>query len=219
LSAIGSATLTPQEYDDWLAGKRDWSSPNVKRVFQLWKDANDTGLNNKGANSTKMFTDAFGIFQAGKGANIIGLMSDIGHWKDFNEFLTPANVGVMKAPLVNPAAKPSLPVDGGIGYGVAKWTKDPALAADLVRSLTSTEALQAFYLGAGAIVSDTTIQTSDAGPAVTTILTEVKTGKGALHVALSAKTLELMGRMSQQILDGSVTVDAALTQLAASDKA
>ena len=218
LSGLGSGILTPAEYDNWIAGKRDWTSPNVKKIFQLWKEANDSGLNNKGANSTAMFTDIFGVFQAGKATNIIGLMSDIGHWKDFGEFLGAANVGVMKSPVITTGATHSLPYDGGIGYGVAKWTKDPAVAADLVRSLTSTDALNSFYVDAGAIVSDTTISITAGGPAVATIVSDIKTGRPALHVALSSKTLDLMGRLSQQILDGSVSVDDALAQLAASDK-
>jgi multiple sugar transport system substrate-binding protein len=218
LSAMGSAVLTPQEYDAWIAGKRDWSSANVKKIFELWKQTADAGLNTDGANSTAMFNDAFAAFNSAKAANVIGLMSDVGHWKDFAEFLTPEKVGVMEAPVVNPAAKPSLPYDGGIGYAVAKWTKDPKLAADLVRSLTSTDALKAFYLDGGAIASDTTIDTSAGGPAVKTIVSEVKTGKPALHVALGSKTIDLMGRLSQQLLSGSITVDEVLQQLAASDR-
>ncbi|GHJ43762.1 sugar ABC transporter substrate-binding protein [Catellatospora sp. TT07R-123] len=218
LSAFGSGILTPQEYDSWIAGQRDWTSPHVKQVFQLWKDVNDRGLNSKGGNSTTLFTDAFGIFQSGKAVNIIGLMSDIGHWKDFNEFLGPDNVGVMKSPVIAAGATPSLPFDGGIGYAVAKWTKDPALAADLVRSLTSTEALTAFYADAGAVVSDTTVQTSSGGAAISAIVADLKTGKPALHVALSSKTIELMGRLSQQILEGTVSVDDALKQLGESDR-
>lgn len=219
MSGLGSGILTPQEYDDWIAGKRDWTSPHVKQIFELWKDAGDKGLNNDGANSTAMFTDIFRVFQTGKAAHIIGLMSDIGHWKDFAEFLPPEEVGVMQAPVVTDGATPSLPYDGGIGYAVAKWTKDPALAADLVRSLTSTDALTAFYAKAGAIASDTTIDVSQAGPAVTTIVSDIKTGKPALHVALSSKTLDLMGRLSQQLLSGSITVDKAVQQLAATDRA
>ncbi|WP_033443067.1 ABC transporter substrate-binding protein [Saccharothrix sp. NRRL B-16314] len=219
LSSIGSAVLTPQEYDDWIAGKRNWTSPDVKRIFELWKQVSDAGLNNDGANSTAMFNDAFAVFQSAKAAHIIGLMSDIGHWKDFAEFLDADKVGVMDAPVVNPAATPSLPFDGGIGYAVAKWTKDPKTAADLVRSLTSSEALKAFYADAGAIASDTTIDVSAGGPAVTTITAGIKTGKPALHVALSSKTIDLMGRLSQQLLSGSITVDEAVAQLAASDKA
>jgi multiple sugar transport system substrate-binding protein len=218
LSAMGSAILTPQEYDDWIAGKRDWSAADVKRIFELWKQAGETGLNSDGANSTAMFNDAFTTFDSAKAANVIGLMSDVGHWKDFAEFLTPDKLGVMLAPVVNPASKPSLPFDGGIGYGVAKWTKDPKLAADLVRSLTSTDALKAFYTDGGAIVSDTTVDVSSGGPSVKTIVSEVKSGKPALHVALSSKTLDLMGRLSQQLLSGSATVDDVVQQLAASDK-
>lgn len=218
LSALGSAVLTPQEYDDWIAGKRNWSSPDVKKIFELWQQAGATGLNTDGANSTAMFNDAFAAFNSGKAANIIGLMSDVGHWKDFAEFLTPEKVGVTLAPQVNSAAKPSLPYDGGIGYAVAKWTKDPKVAADLVRSLTSTDALKAFYLDGGAIASDTTIDTAAGGPAVKAIVAEVKTGKPALHVALGSKTVDLMGRLSQQLLSGSITVDEVLQQLAASDK-
>ncbi|MEU6019800.1 extracellular solute-binding protein [Micromonospora sp. NPDC047134] len=219
LSALGSGILTAQEYDDWIAGKRDWNSPNVKRVFALWQEAGAAGLNNDGANSTAMFNDSFAIFQSGKAAHIIGLMSDVGHWKDFNEFLTPDNLGVMSAPVVTEGTTPSLAYDGGIGYAVAKWTKDPEVAADLVRSLTSTEALKAFYADAGAIAADTTIDVSQGGPAVAGIVAELRGGKPALHVALSSKTIDLMGRLSQQLLSGSITVDEVVKQLAASDQA
>ncbi|MEQ4305810.1 extracellular solute-binding protein [Plantactinospora sp. B6F1] len=219
LSGLGSGILTAQEYDDWIAGKRDWTSPNVKRVFELWKEAGDAGLNNEGANSTAMFNDSFALFQSGKAAHVIGLMSDVGHWKDFSEFLTTDKLGVMDAPVVTAGTTPSLPYDGGIGYGVAKWTKDPKVAADLVRALTSTDALRAFYAEAGAIAADTTIDVSQGGPAVATIVSEIKGGKPALHVALSSKTLDLMGRLSQQLLGGSITVDEVVKQLAASDQA
>ncbi|MEW2475749.1 MULTISPECIES: ABC transporter substrate-binding protein [Micromonospora] len=219
LSALGSGILTAGEYDDWIAGKRDWNSPNVKRVFALWKEAGAAGLNNDGANSTAMFNDSFAIFQSGKAAHIIGLMSDVGHWKDFNEFLTPENLGVMSAPVVTEGTTPSLAYDGGIGYAVAKWTKDPKVAADLVRSLTSTDALKAFYADAGAVAADTTIDVSQGGAAVAGIVAELKGGKPALHVALSSKTIDLMGRLSQQLLSGSITVDEVVKQLAASDQA
>jgi ABC-type glycerol-3-phosphate transport system substrate-binding protein len=219
LSGLGSGILTPQEYDDWIAGKRNWTSPNVKRVFKLWKEANDLGLNNDGANSTAMFNDAFAVFNSAKAAHIIGLMSDIGHWKDFSEFLGADKVGVMKAPVVTDGSSPNLPYDGGIGYAVAKWAKDPKLAADMVRSLTTTDALTSYYSDAGAIASDTTIDVSQGPAAVGTIVPEIKSGKPALHVALSSKTIDLMGRLSQKLLSGSATVDEVVEQLAASDRA
>jgi ABC-type glycerol-3-phosphate transport system substrate-binding protein len=219
MSSFGPGILTTQEYAEWIAGKRDWQSPHVKKIFQLWKDAGDAGLNTDGANSTPMFMDMFGLFQGGKSSHVLGLMSDVGAWKDFNEFLTPQKVGVMLSPVITPGAVPVLGYDGGIGYGVAKWTKDPALAADLVRSLSCAEALKAYSTDAGAVAADTTIDTSNGGPALAVIVSEIKSGKPALHVALSAKTQDLMGRLSQGLLSGSVTVDEAVMQLAASDKA
>ncbi len=218
LSGLGSGVLTDEEYDDWIAGERDWSSPHVRRIFELWQDNGTEGRTNEGANSTAMFNDAFALFSSGKAAHVIGLMSDVGHWKDFGEFLDADDIGVMPAPVVTDGATPSLPYDGGIGYAVAEWTADPALAADLVRSLTSRDALAAFHADAGAIAADTTIDVAEAGPAVTRIVGAIETGEPALHVALSSRTLDLMGRLSQQLLSGSVTVDDALRQLAASDR-
>ncbi|OLF15001.1 ABC transporter substrate-binding protein [Actinophytocola xanthii] len=218
LSGLGSGALTDQEYDDWIAGPRNWTSPNMRRLFQLWTDTDGAGLNNEGANSTAMFNDSFALFSSGKAAHVIGLMSDVGHWKDFGEFLDPGDVGVMRAPVITAGATPSLPYDGGIGYAVARWTADPHLAADLVRSLTSRDALAAFHTGAGAIAADTAIDVSEAGPAAAAIVSEIESGEPALHVALSSTTLDLMGRLSQQLLSGSVTVEEALSQLAASDE-
>ena len=218
LSGLGSGILTDQEYADWIAGDRDWSSPGVQRIFELWQEAGETGLFNDGANSTAMFNDMFAVFESGDAAHVIGLMSDVGHWKEFAEFLDAENVGVMQAPVVSPEATPSLPYDGGIGYGVAEWTADPALAADLVRSLTSTDALEAFYGDAGAIASDTTIDASGDGPAVAEIVAQIPSGRPALHVALSVETQELMGRLSQQLLSGSITVDDASARLDESDQ-
>jgi ABC-type glycerol-3-phosphate transport system substrate-binding protein len=219
MSSMGPGILTPDEYDAWIDGQRDWQSPNVQRLFELWTEAEDGGLNSPGVNSTAMFTDMFAIFQASEAAHVLGLMSDIGHWKDFAEFLGEDAVGVMHTPVVAEGAAPVLAFDGGIGYGVANWTPDPALAADLVQSLTSTAALTAFYVDAGAIASDTTIDTTDGGPAVGWIVDQLGDGKPALHVALSSATQELMGRLSQQLLSGSVSVDDALAQLAESDQA
>jgi multiple sugar transport system substrate-binding protein len=219
MSGMGSAILSSTEYDDWIAGKRDWNSPNVKKIFALWAEANKLGFNTAGPNSTAMFMDQYTKFEGGGAANVFGLMSDVGGWHEMNPLIGADNLGVMLAPEITPGAVPSLAYDGGVGYGVAKWTKDPALAADLVRSLTSTEALTAYSSDAGAIAADKTVKISGGGAAATAIAAEIPSGKPALHVALSAKTQEVMGRVSQQLLSGDVTVDAAMKQLAAADQA
>ncbi|HZN78018.1 MAG TPA: extracellular solute-binding protein [Micromonosporaceae bacterium] len=219
MSGMGSGILSPAEYDNWIAGKRDWNSANVKKIFATWKQAGDAGLNTAGANSTAMFMDQYTKFEGGKAANVIGLMSDVGGWHEMNPIIGADNLGVMLSPVITPGAVPSLAFDGGVGYGVAKWTKDPALAADLVRSLTSTDALTAYATDAGAIASDKTVTIAGGGSAAAAIAAAIPAGKPALHVALSAKTQDVMGRVSQQLLSGSITVDEAVKQLATADQA
>jgi ABC-type glycerol-3-phosphate transport system substrate-binding protein len=219
MSSMGSGILAAAEYDNWIAGKRDWTSANVKKIFATWKEVNDAGLNTSGPNSTAMFMDQFTKFEGGKAAMVFGLMSDVGGWHEMNPIIGADNLGVMLGPVVTPGAVPSLAYDGGVGYGVAKWTKDPALAADLVRSLTSTDALTAYAADAGAIAADKTVTIAGGGPAAAAITAAIPGGKPALHVALSAKTQDVMGRVSQQLLSGSITVEEAVSQLAAADQA
>ncbi|WP_277212373.1 ABC transporter substrate-binding protein [Isoptericola croceus] len=218
LSTFGPGVFSPEQYDAWLAGDRDWSSREVKQLFDMWVQQNEDGWFNDGVNSTAMFMDEFTMFQGGESGNVVGLISDVAHWKSFDEVLGD-DLGVYRGPVVTEQGQSLLPAEGGIGYGVAEWTADPDLAYDLVDSLSSTAALTAFYAEAGAIASDTTIDTSDAGiPAVADITSWLPESKPSLHTALSADTLDLLHRLSQQLIDGKVTVDDALAQLAASDE-
>ncbi len=217
LSVFGTGVLSPETYDAWIEGDRDWTSPEVKRIFELWVEAEESGMNSDAPNSTTLFNDAFNQFSAGRAAHVLGLMSDIGHWQDFEDFMAPEDIGVMNSPKIMDDAEPVFPYDGGIGYAVSAETENPELAVEAVRSLTSAEALENFYRDGGAITSDTGISVEGDGPAVETIVGELEGGKPALHVALSSETLELMGRLSQELLSGSVTVDDAMEQLAASD--
>ncbi|WP_407319575.1 extracellular solute-binding protein [Isoptericola halotolerans] len=218
LSAYGVGVFSTEQYDAWLDGDRDWTSPEVKQIFQMWADQNEDGWYNDGVNSTAMFMDQFTKFQGGTAGNTIGLISDVAHWKSFDEFLG-EDLGVFTPPQVTDEGGSFLPADGGIGYAVTDWTADPDLAYELVESLSSTDALTAFYNDAGAIASDTTIDASDSGiGAADEIVSWLPESRPVLHSALSAETLELMHRLSQQLVDGDVTVDETLEQLAASDQ-
>jgi multiple sugar transport system substrate-binding protein len=218
LSTYGPGVLSTEQYDAWLAGDRDWDSPEVRQLFDMWVQQNEDGWFNDGVNSTAMFMDEFTKFQGGESGNVVGLISDVAHWKSFDEFLGD-DLGVYRGPVVNEQGQSLLPAEGGIGYAVTEWTADPELAYDLVDSLSSTEALTSFYAEAGAIASDTTIDTSDAGiPAVAEIVSWLPESRPSLHTALSAETLDLLHRLSQQLVDDKVTVDEALAQLAASDE-
>ncbi|HLR96127.1 MAG TPA: extracellular solute-binding protein [Jiangellaceae bacterium] len=218
MSGYGPGIFDDDQYTGWLEGERDWNAPEVRQIFELWTETADRGWYNDGVNSTTMFNDMFTLFSSGEAAHVIGLISDVGHWADLGEFLGD-DLGVMQPPvIVEGVGDTSVPIEGGIGYGVTEWSADPDLAADLVMSLASTGALEAFYQDAGAIASDTTIDTSGADSTVVQQIVEwLPDGEPVLHTALSAETLELMHRLSQQLIAGDVSVDDALEQLAASD--
>ena len=88
-SPIAATEWTQKEQDDFTAGKLKWSSPQVKGVLKTWVDANAAGWFPKGANSTPKFPDEYDNFSRGDAANSMGLISDVGNWKQFDDFMGP----------------------------------------------------------------------------------------------------------------------------------
>ncbi|WP_419999000.1 ABC transporter substrate-binding protein [Streptomyces boninensis] len=219
LSGFAPGVFPPKQYDAWLAGERDWSSPEVRQIFELWVRGKREGWYNDGVNSTATFMDQYSKFSGGEGGNVIGLLSDTAHWKSFGKYLG-KNLGVYDPPLLSPkVAESFLPAEGGIGYGVLKRTPDADIAYDLVQSLASSGALESFADGTGAIAADTTVEPPGKGSSVAgELVASLKTSKPLLHTALSAKTLDLLHRLSQELLGGDVSIDAALAQLGKSDR-
>jgi len=207
--------FTPQEYDDWISGKRDWKSPHAMQILQMWADSAKDGWYNKGANSTAMFNDSFDIFSGGKAAMVIGLMSGTAHWKQFDEFLG-KNLGFMMPVTVNDGTTLGLPAEGGIGYGILNKDKKD-LGVDWIKATVDHDALAAYSLAGGQITSDTTIKLDTKITSANEIVAELPGSKPLLHTALGADTLDLLHRLGQQLLSGSVTVKDAVAQLAASE--
>ena len=219
-SVIAAGEWTEAEQADFAAGKLKWSSPQVKAVLQSWVDANAAGWFPKGANSTAKFMDEYEGFMRGEAANTIGLISDVAHWKQFDEMLGADNDGVFRMPTPTVAADkkegdPKLPFSGGIGYGVNKASKNTDLAVALAKELAAPAAMQIFFNDAGAIPANTKVDTSGlASPAARTILGWLATsGAQMAHANATAKELEEWHRQSQSLLNGEVTVDQAAARM------
>jgi raffinose/stachyose/melibiose transport system substrate-binding protein len=219
-SAIAADAWTAQEQADFAAGKLKWSSPQVKAVLQSWVDANAAGWFPQGANSTAKFMDEYESFMRGEGANTIGLISDVAHWKQFDEFLGAENDGVFRMPAPTVAADktkddPKMPISGGIGYGVNKASANADLALDLAKVLASPEPMQVFFNDAGAIAANTKVDTGGiSSPAAKQILGWLATsGAPMAHANATAQELEEIHRQSQLLLNGETTVDAAATRM------
>ena len=210
-SSVAASLWTAQEQADFAAGKLAWTSPQVLAVLQSWVDANKAGWFPKGANSTAKFMDEYEGFERGETANTIGLISDVAHWKSFDEMLGADNVGVFMMPAPGGAAA-KIPAAGGIGYAVNKKSANVDLAVEFEKVLASPDVLQVFFHDAGAVTANTKMDTS----AVTSPDAKVIFGWLAsdtvpmAHANASAAQLEELHRQSQSLLNGDVTVaDAA----------
>ena len=220
LTAMAPGSLTSDEYDAWLAGDRDWTSDNVRRIFQTWADSTANGWFPEGLNSTTMFMDSFAPFQAGEAANVIGLMSDVAHWKDFGEFLGD-DLGVLP-PLAFEGGNdaPFLSAEGGIGYSVTAWSPNPELAAELAVAMADTDVMTTFFEQSGAIVSDTSVDLSGLdNEAATTLISELEDARPNAHTALTTAGLDALHVVGQQLAAGEMTVDDALAEMQQADEA
>jgi multiple sugar transport system substrate-binding protein len=215
LSGFASGIFTPEEYDAWIDGERDWESEHAKQALQLWQDTAEQGWYNDGANSTAMFNDSFDLFSGGSAAMVIGLTSGIAHWKQFDEFLG-EDLGFMMPVTVNDGTTLALPVEGGIGYGVLNADKVD-IGADWIRATVDHDALSDYSLAGGQITADTTIELDTDIQSAQDIVSALPESKPLLHTALSGETLDLLHRLGQQLLIGEVTVDDAASQLAGSE--
>ena len=219
-SAIAADEWTAQEQADFAAGKLKWSSPQVKAVLQSWVDANAAGWFPQGANSTAKFMDEYESFMRGEAANTIGLISDVAHWKQFDEFLGAENDGVFRMPAPTVAADqkegdPKVPISGGIGYGVNKASPNAELAIEFAKVLASPEPMQIFFNDAGAIAANTKVDTAGVtSPAAKAILGWLaSSGAPTAHTNATAQELEEIHRQSQLLLNGETTVDAAVARM------
>lgn len=210
-SAIAASLWTAQEQADFAAGKLAWTSPQVVAVLQAWVDANAAGWFPKGANSTAKFMDEYEGFMRGESGNTIGLISDVAHWKSFDEMLGADNVGVFMLPAPGGAAA-KIPASGGIGYAVNKASANADLAVAFAATLAAPEVLQVFFDSAGAVTANVNMDMSGVtSPSAKQIFGWLASDVSAMaHANASAAQLEELHRQSQSLLNGEVTVaDAA----------
>ena len=210
-SAIAASLWTAQEQADFAAGKLAWTSPQVVAVLQSWVDANTAGWFPKGANSTAKFMDEYEGFMRGETANTIGLISDVAHWKSFDEMLGAENVGAYMLPAPGGAAA-KIPASGGIGYAVNKKSANVDLAVDFAKTLAAPEVLEVFFKDAGAVTANTQMDTSSVtSNGAKTIFGWLATDVVPMaHANATAAQLEELHRQSQLLLNGETTVaDAA----------
>lgn len=219
VSSLAASMLTAEEQAAFATGALKWSSPKMKAILQAWVDTQSWGWYAEGANSTAKFMDEYESFMRGEGANTIGLLSDVAHWKQFGEMMGPEVVGAFRHPApdaVTLAADggPMLPLAGGIGYGVNKAGAHVDLATALVQTLADAGPIAVFAQDAGILPANPAVDTSGlSSPALTTILPWTLSAAPMAHANATAAELEALHQQSQLLLNGETTVDEAAAAL------
>lgn len=215
LSSIAANGWTQAQQDAWTVGDLKWSSPEVKAIVQKWVDTQKDGWYAEGANSTAKFMDEYESFERGENANTIGLISDVAHWKEFDGFLGADKVGVfVMPPVMGGDGSLKLPLAGGIGYGVTKFSPNKDLAIALAKSFADTPHMQIFFESAGAIPADTKVDTAKVdSPSAKKILGWLSAGVPLAHNNMSTAEVEEWHRQSQLLFTGETTVDKAVARM------
>ncbi|WP_293908786.1 ABC transporter substrate-binding protein [Sphaerochaeta sp. UBA5836] len=119
-----------------------------KRAAEIVQELFKKGYIDPAGTSTPYFMDAANNFAAGKGAMFVGMLSDVCHWKVFNDALGIDAVGYF--PTINfPQAKykdQQVGQPAGIGYSVMKWSKNPEAAMKVVEGYARGEG-NAIWMG------------------------------------------------------------------------
>jgi len=216
LSSVGASMLSEQAQQQFATGDLTWSSPEITAILQAWVDTQGMGWYQPGANSTAKFMDEYEMFMRGDAANTIGLLSDVAHWKQFEDFLGAESIGAFRHPAPEMIADHAMiPVAGGIGYGVNAAGGNVDLATALVETLASAGPIQVFVNDAGVVPANTAVDTSGlASPTAGTILGWLdSSGVTMAHANVTAEELAEWHRQSQLLLNGETTVEAAAARM------
>ncbi len=211
ISQIATSTFDDADYTAWAAGELAWTDPKVRAIADQWAAAAEAGWFYEGANSIAKFMDEYEMFMRGDAAHTVGLLSDVAHWKQFEEFHGEGGVGVFAYPNSD-AELARLPFAGGIGWAASNQSAHPELALSLVEILADAERQAIFAVDTGALPANLAVDTSGlSSPALAEALALMAAAPGGMpHSILAPSVLEEWKRQSQLLLNGETDVDAAI---------
>ena len=143
------ANIYGPDVKDLVTGKQNFKDNKAfLKAIDIVKELFDKGYIDPEGTSFPYFVDAINNYSAGKGAMFFGLLSDIGHWKNFCDALGKDNIGYF--PTINfPEAKyKDIQVlqPCGIGYSIMTWSKNKDAAAKVIETYARGEG-NAIWMG------------------------------------------------------------------------
>jgi len=127
---------------DLVTGKQNFQgNAAFKKAIAIIKEMFTKGYIDPDGTSLPYFVDAINNYSAGKGAMFFGLLSDIGHWKNFCDALGKDNIGYFPTISFPEAKNKNLQVlqPCGIGFSVMNWSKNKELAAAVIEGYARGE--------------------------------------------------------------------------------
>jgi ABC-type glycerol-3-phosphate transport system substrate-binding protein len=141
-------------------GTLKWTDPEMTNLWRLFEVMNQRGWFAEGAASMGVDPEAVDMFARGEAGFFESLTSDYGNWKMWDDRLGPDNYGVMKwvtiecdYPLEGVCPGPldgSLPLGGGIVFGIPKWCQNVDEAVLYAKYVVSPEMQTKFTIEGGA---------------------------------------------------------------------
>lgn len=204
----------------FIRGEVDWTAPEIKTAFEKFDSLLEAGWVEPGSNSYNPYTDMVNMLVGGRVAHMFGLVSDAPNsWRNMENLIEPGNLGVAAPVAIDRSAEEfpnRLTVDGGIGFGITRWSKQPDVALDYIKATVEAQASYVFMESAGGLPANKAVDTSPLNsPAATEVMRLIEccsvTGRMKSYF-VPAERQELV-RVGQLLINGEITVDDALASI------
>jgi len=203
-----------------MAHELSWTGPEMKAAFDRFDELLKAGWIEAGANSYNPYVDTVNQLVGGKVAHMWGLVSDAPNsWRNIENLIEAGNLGVAAPVAIDRSATDNphrLTVDGGIGFGITRWSKQPDIALDYIKATVDAQSALVFMQSAGGLPSNKAVDTSSLNsPAATAVVGLIDccslTGRMKSYF-VPAERQELV-RVGQLLMNGEITVDDALASV------
>ena len=200
------------DLDEFMKGEIPWSDPRLVQALEYLEGWTQMGWFQDGVTTIQYLPDAGDVFLRGDAAFIPGIISDVFNWKIWGDELGHDNIGVMEWPVIDPDAIFAGKFTGlaGLVHGVATWTDKPEEAWLYVKWMASAENADLFLTMAGGQPNFKGFDKNviDYSPAFDKIQIIIEDNMPHIGTLISGREADAFSRGFEQMLTGSITVDA-----------
>ena len=207
-------TMTPEDKAALSSGELRWTDEKLVAILERLEELGDKGCFQEGAMSTPLFPDAGEVFMRGEAAFLLGLISDVAHWREFGEMMGPESIGVMTCPVFEEGPdSDKFPTGGAFAYSVTHWSPHPNEAYDYIAFVAGPEHATSFLTEVGSFPAnqsyDPDLITDSTARTIADWMAEGRTGPQMTDMTPTAVGEELR-RQCQRILTDQTDVRGAL---------